>query len=594
MMMSVDEFWFAHRIFQYQSGLPYRDFSPYKTVLGYYLLLPPMLLAHGVPQALIFTKHTLAVINTSFILLTSLWLTKFFSRGSILISLTLLLTSELMLTYSTNLRVDLLAYWLGLVSFLCLLEKRFIWAGIFIALGFLTSQKVIWYLFASNLVLLTVWPDSRFTAQKLIAMLKFNGAACLITGLYITIWSGLSGWSTVIHSLFYEAAAMYHLDWYNQTRALFWSLTLLYNPLLFLLCPLPLISLFIHTNHDDGYQRRLAITLYSLTILVCLALYKQVFPYYMQVTIPLFLIYYAAFFHWLFQTLHQPSHRLLTLKQKKWLWLFLLLYLFGLVITNTAFNLPLPYLLTSLISIGLISYLTNTQPVDKLFLYQLFSIVFLFMGGIYPACLYTVKLAMLNGTYQRDNLRVMKTLLTDGSDYVAGIELIYHQNQPIAGLRHLMGPAIAYLYHPNATLRTVMTASLYEDPDANIDSVISALKTSHVKFYVNNYRMMALPEKIRQFLFSEYTHYWGSIYLYAPAIQSGQAFVDIKFPGKYRVELAPHTTIQLAGKNYQTGNSVFLAAGRHPVRTKHALRLSLIPETVTPASQSDQWRQMLL
>lgn len=46
--LRIDEFWFAHVIYQYKNTFPYRDFSPYKTVLGYYLLLYSLVLKPGV------------------------------------------------------------------------------------------------------------------------------------------------------------------------------------------------------------------------------------------------------------------------------------------------------------------------------------------------------------------------------------------------------------------------------------------------------------------------------------------------------------------------------------------------------------------
>ena len=117
------------------------------------------------------------------------------------------------------------------------------------------------------------------------------------------------------------------------------------------------------------------------------------------------------------------------------------------------------------------------------------------MGFIYPLTLVPVKIASLNNDYQQANVQATQALLQDGGDYVAGIELIYNKTQPIAGIRHLMGPAIDYLHAPTPQLKEVMLASLYEDPDATVDTVINALKKSSVKFYVNNYRMNALPVK---------------------------------------------------------------------------------------------------
>jgi hypothetical protein len=40
--LEVDELWYAHHIYQYTRHVPYLNFPPYKTVLGYYLLMLPL------------------------------------------------------------------------------------------------------------------------------------------------------------------------------------------------------------------------------------------------------------------------------------------------------------------------------------------------------------------------------------------------------------------------------------------------------------------------------------------------------------------------------------------------------------------------
>ena len=129
---TVDDFWFAHRIYQFKDNLPYRDFAPYKTVMGYYLLLFPMSLSNGIAGTLTVTKNIIALLNAGILFTSALWLTKFFSRPAILTSLALIITSETVLVYSTNIRVDLPGYWMCFFSLLLLLENRHFLAGILI------------------------------------------------------------------------------------------------------------------------------------------------------------------------------------------------------------------------------------------------------------------------------------------------------------------------------------------------------------------------------------------------------------------------------------------------------------------------------
>ena len=589
-MLSVDEFWFAHRIHEYKNGLPYRDFSPYKTVLGYYMLLLPMTFSHGIMHTLILTKNVIALGNALILLAASVWLSRFFSRSGVLCSLALLLSMEITLSYSTHIRVDLLAYWFCLFSLLLLLDKRFIMAGILLGLGFATSQKAIWYLFASNIACGVQWLTSARKREIFLSTLQMNLATAAVIISYLFFWSLTSDWHTVINSVFVEASAMYHLDWYDASRELYWFIILAFNPLPFLLWPLTLLSLMMTFPDDHHYAERRFVIVYACTILLCLIPYKQVFPYYMQVTIPVFLVLNAAFFSWLIAAIHQ-RHQLQYLIDKKFVYGFVGVYLLAVITTVWIMQLPYAYLLLLAIPLSLMS----AMPASTC--RQLITITASFIGLIYPFALYTTKLIGLNGGYQQANIAAIHTLLEDGTDYTAGIELIYNKTQPIAGLRHLMGPAIDYLYQPSAKIRPVMTAALYEDPTVTSASVIQALQQSQVKFYVNNYRMHALPPTIKQALENTYQHWWGSIYLYAPRIATGKHNVEIKFAGDYILQTPPGSVTVIDGKSYAPGAHLTLAAKTMTVRSSAPFRLQLVPHEKqlqpNPAFQHDEWEKMI-
>ena len=61
--LTVDDLWLSYHTYQFKSLLPYRDFSPYKTTLGYYVLLIPLSLFNGVIMPLLCTKAFVAFIN---------------------------------------------------------------------------------------------------------------------------------------------------------------------------------------------------------------------------------------------------------------------------------------------------------------------------------------------------------------------------------------------------------------------------------------------------------------------------------------------------------------------------------------------------
>lgn len=588
-LITVDEFWFAHRIYQYRDGIPYRDFAPYKTILGYYLLLIPMLFSHGILSTLIFTKNSIALLNACILFGSAFWLKRFFTPTAILLSLSLLIFSEMFLAYSSDIRVDLLGYWLCFIALLWLLENRYILAGCFIALGFLTTQKAIWYLFAANMALGLQWLIINRRTKMLINIVTFNLIAGFIILVYLAFFSYLTSWHTVIENVFLEASAMYHLDWYASGRAFFWRITLNYNPLLFLLWPFTLISLLVTYQNDKTYKERLFAISTGLTILFCLIPYKQVFPYYMQVTFPALLLMYTAFFTWLFGLKNNYQNARLLVSPTS-LWLMLILYILILMYVVNVFYLPQADLLICLIAIAIV-LLINAIPL----LFNLIISLVLIMGLCYPIPSFIQKTKRINGAYQKANLIVMKNLLSDGSQYVAGIELIYNQNQPIPGMRHLMGPALSYLYKPTKKLRAVMLPSLYEDPNATQTTIIDAWQKSNVKFYVNNYRMHSVPKKIKDYLNTQYQHFWGSIYLYAPQFKRDDTQLLLKFSGNYQLEA--HQPIELNQKTIKPNSIIYLKHGTYQLHAMEIGRLKLMPSLksglLNPDFSDDSWGKII-
>ena len=597
-MITVDEFWFAHRTYQYKSGLPYKDFSPYKTVLGYYLLLVPMLFSHGILQTLIAIKNAVAIFNAFILLIASLWLTRMFKTQAVIASLVLIMLSDIVLSFSTNIRVDLIAYWFCLFSMLSLLNKRYLIAGIFMGLGFCTSQKAIWYLFACNMALFfTPLLTRKKISQSFLSLFELNASTILVIMIYIISWSFTTNTHAVIHNIFSDASAMYQLNWYDHARYQFWKLTLALNPVLFLLSPLTLLSLCITHENDTRYELRVFATLCASTILCCLIPYKQPFPYYMQVTIPAFIVLYAAFFDWLLQLKNASDFHLLL--PKPLFMIALILYVDMYCFTLFFFDLPRAYLLflTAPVAFVLLIYYPRSKNAKSIVTALLPATIICMM--FYALILIANKTVNLNGRYQKYNIELMQTLLKDHTDYVAGIELLYNQNQPIAGMRHLMGPAVDYLYQPTKELRAVMLPSLYEDPNATQQSVVEAFQQSKVKLLVNNYRLSALPKTIREYLKNNYEHFWGSIYLYAPFIKQDQVHFHITFDGHYLMsQTNTKALVFINHKKIKNNSVIFLKAGDYQLLSQTSFRLKLQPDLsgmkLNTQYENDDWVRFLI
>ncbi|MBV8801752.1 MAG: hypothetical protein JO131_02070, partial [Gammaproteobacteria bacterium] len=457
---SVDDFWFAHRIYEFASGIPYRDFSPYKTVLGYYILLPTMLLGHDALTPLVYTKNFIALLNTGLFAIAAYRLQRLFSVTAVCTTLTLILSSHFVLSYSTNIRVDLLGYWLCLFSVLFLLENQFLKAGITLGIGFLMSQKVLWYIAASDIALGIYWLTVMRNRTIFFGALLFNLALLIPIGIYIVFWSGFAGLSTILHNMFYEAYIMFQLDSYDSTRKFFWTYTLIHDPFIFLAWPLFFLTFFVKTHKDDLFSKRIFIFTYAIVILFCLIPYKQVFPYYMLTTLPAFILLYSAFFSWLYTLLNDnvlSTHFI----NKKSIWLFIIVYFIYLIDIKIIFQLPSTCLFLIIIPFLLGLKMTSNHRTTLLVATPAFILItIIMMGIIYPLAFIIKDIWDYPRQYQKSTVQVTEALLKDGSDYLAGIELIYNKNQPIPGLRHLDVPALFYLYHPTPKLATAMLASL--------------------------------------------------------------------------------------------------------------------------------------
>ncbi len=227
-------------------------------------------------------------------------------------------------------------------------------------------------------------------------------------------------------------------------------------------------------------------------------------------------------------------------------------------------------------------------------LFTLILLVTFLCGIVFPLAKMITALPAQSGYYQQSMLHLTNALLQEGGEFLAGIPLFYNRNQTIPGMIHLMGPAIDYLYKPTEKLRPVMQMSALNLIPTTPDKIIQSLAKSKVKLYVNNYRMDGLPSKIKNYLASQYEHFWGSVYVYAPTFTASQKRIEIKFSGKYKLE--SKAAVMIDNKKIAAGNLLQLTEGAHKVTTKTAYRLKWVPENVEffldPRCQADTWERM--
>lgn len=594
--LSMDEFWFAHHINEYTHKLPYRDFLPYKTVLGYYLLSIPMFIFHGVLQPVYYIKDEIAFINTFFLSIISLWLTRFFKPKMVFYAVLFILASHLFLIYSVDLRTDMLSGWLALISILLILSNRFAWAGIILAIAFMVSQKAIWFYIATHFAFACYWLIISRRYEVIRQMLIFDLAAFFTLSIYIIFWASQSHLSTVLSSVFYEGYLQSKITWFSSIYYSCWSVILRNGPLLVFFTPLTWITLFVRATNDTAeYSRRLFIIAYATIVMFLIVANQQAFPYGMVLAIPAYFLLYCEFFSWL-NTIFQQVRSLKPFNQRKVFW-FISLYTICLVALLILMRLSFVYYLVIYIPICLCLFLITpkfTAPFKDIFKNSLFTIL-IFIGVLYPMIRLGVIIYTVNGNYQRAMITASNELLKEGGGFFAGTPLIYNRDQAIPGLKNLIGPAIEYLSNPSPKLLPIMLTSLYLEPRTTAE-VLHDLKVTPIKLYVNNYRIVSLPYPIKIFLSSEFAHYWGSIYIYAPRISANQQQVLLKFSGYYQVIAEQNAQIYLDHKKIFSNELLFLKNGIHFSKAENFYRLKYFPMNkleLNKQYRKDSWYSMV-
>ncbi|MFI4917962.1 MAG: hypothetical protein ACHP65_00235 [Legionellales bacterium] len=538
-LFSKDDFWLAYHLSAYKSGLPYRDFTPYKSVLGYYVFLLPMVVFHGVITPLLFTKAWIALLNASFLFGAAVVSKKYFSKAAILTTLVILIFTPTFFAYSAEIRVDLLAYWLCLISVLLVFDKKHLVAGILLGLGFLICQKAVFYFIASNLGFVGLFVLSNRSLKMLKNVVYFNMGVFLTVFFYVVFWSCYSNMSVVLKSLFYEPYLLFYgVDWYAPLRAQYWAFIITNSYVIVLLWPLTFIGLLILPA-----KNKIFILLYSLVLLFFTVSNKQPFYYYPIAAVPAIFIHFSAFFSAFYARYYVATTNKAGIQDA------------------SIFMLALAIMLTAAIA--------SSQ--------------------------FVINLPKYSGRYQKSIIHLMDQLLTDGDGYIAGVPLLLDKEQPVPGLKHLVGPSIGYMTHPSEKLRAVLTSDSQYLTPVTVPLLIESIKKAPVKFYVDNNRFHFLPKAIHRYLDTQYQHFWGSIFLYAPKIQAGQQSINIKFSGDYEVDA--DAVVSIDNKQYAPKSIITLARQQYVSDSGAAYRLKLIPNQVKgflePNYQKNQWKIML-
>lgn len=578
--LAPDEFVFARHIYEYTYHIPYRDFPPYKTILGYYLYTLPMFFSHSLLGPIYYIKNEIALINTGCILLATYWATRFFDRKAILLTTLAILLNGMFLIYSTDLRVDMLTSWACLFAILAVMDNRLRLGGVILSIGFLISQKAIWYFFAINGAMAICWLALPLSSYRFRSIVTFNIAIALPIIIYIAFWSLIAGSNNVLSNMFYEAYIQAGINVYLQGYLICWQAVLIRGSLLFLLWPMVFLSLFEKNQDDKKNQQTIFLMICTSIALELFVDYKQPFPYNFVFTVPALFLLYNHFFTWILQQKDKAHTSSIQFNSLPFIFTtFFYLYAVGAIIYFLVLP-PINFLIIPLAIclLGYLCFFPQKQWMRKLNL-TIALTLFVIVAIVYPFYRSLLTVSELDGGYQRTMINVAASILQNDGDYVAGIPFFYQKDQPIEGMKNLIEPAANYLKKPDEETRKLLLPSLYLLTSTQ-DKVLSDFEKYPVKLILDNYRFEIIPDRIKKYIKNNYQQFYGSILLYAPRIKAGNTGFDLKFNANYRVKA--WASLQIDGKRVTPGATLFLTKGHHHSLSEKSFRLALVPENTAP------------
>jgi hypothetical protein len=305
----VDEFAGAAEVHRLTHGVPYRDYLPYKTVLGYAIQGIAAALTNEAWTRFIAIKLQMAAINAAMLAVAGIWLARLYGRRPALMALLVMICSSIFLERSSELRVDMLTAWLGVLSLLALLDRKPGWAGAFLALSFGVSQKAALYAVAADAAFLALLAGSsretRRENRTLKSFFTFNAVFAGGVLLYVAIWSVPSSFRTVVLQVFGAMGDAAGLDLY-EIRWWYWRQTLIRNPAMFVLAGIALWRLGRRSIRDRLADRDAFLAIFAIGVLAQAAWYPTPWPYFFVIVWPTLLVLHAAAFQ-VFLSMEVPA-----------------------------------------------------------------------------------------------------------------------------------------------------------------------------------------------------------------------------------------------------------------------------------------------
>lgn len=289
----MDEYQGAYAVFKLTSAVPYRDYMPYKTVLGYYVELAPLMLPGDPFSRVMYVKYMLVAINTIALFIGSYLLSRHFHKVAVCLAAAAFVVMTHHLERSAELRVDMLTAWFGMFSLLAVLDRRMVLAGVLLAASFLTSQKAIYFAGGTAAGLLVYWAFVERSRRALRDAIVCGGVAAAIVGTYFFAFGlvGSSVGGTAGHVLTaHKAVALERL--HTEVRG-YWFQSLERNPFFYAALIAGIGSAFARR-----FERRAEAILwiYGLVVFAACLWHRQPWPYFFVILTPTGFVIMASLF----------------------------------------------------------------------------------------------------------------------------------------------------------------------------------------------------------------------------------------------------------------------------------------------------------
>ncbi|MEE9386779.1 MAG: hypothetical protein V3V08_25460 [Nannocystaceae bacterium] len=293
--LNMDEFLGGYHAYEVVRKTPYAEFQPYKTLLGYYPQALLLSIAPDTWSGLMWTKVYLVLVNGAMMVVGAFTVAREFRKSAVLCALVLFGCMSTFLERSLELRVDMMTAWMGFLSLLLLVRGRPGWAGVLVALSFLTSQKGIYFVVAGFAGLAALRFSSLRRASDTRAALHYGAAALAVLLLYLGLWSAVAGPRAVFSATFlsHQDVVLDHVN--GPMHAKWWGQSIWRNAFYYAFLVLGLWRLERLRSLGKLERAHLLTLAYGVvTMALCLA-HSKPWPYFLVFLFPTAFVVHTAY-----------------------------------------------------------------------------------------------------------------------------------------------------------------------------------------------------------------------------------------------------------------------------------------------------------